>query len=375
MNLHTLKEALSKIKLPEGPKPHFGVVFPIFKKILPIIPFAISFLILYSLYPASFEATWKGRTFYLFFLWLIALETILNWEELATEKWRLKSAKTVFAILACSLPIVYVVVANFLGLNTLIVDVFTKLRIGGLTKPEQIAFFANLMPLSIEYLVFAVLFVLMLLAAYEMSYLRKYALSAIFLGLIGFIYTSDNLYPNGKWTPLQFPVFPTTNLAANVLNLMGFETVTYMMQPTSSRGLMPYLLVQDPANPAHRWAGFLIGWPCAGVESLLIYTITILLFLSKIAIPLRLKFVYFFIGAVVTYFINVLRIVTIYLIAINYGMQSSAVTTFHDYYGQLYSISWIIFYPLILMGITSFWTRMKERRANTKVTSPIVVPR
>jgi exosortase/archaeosortase family protein len=370
MNLHILKEALSKIKLPEGPKSHFGVVFPIFKKILPIIPFAISFLILYSLYPASFESTWKGRTFYLFFLWLIALETILNWEELSTEKWRLKSAKTVFTILACSLPIVYVVVANFLGLNALIVDVSTQMKIGGLTDPGDIAFFANLMPLSIEYLVFAVLFVLMLLVAYEVSYLRKYSLSAVFLGLIGFIYMSDNLYPNGKWTPLQFPVFPTTNLAASVLNRMGFETTILIRQPTSTHGLMPYLLVQDPLDPVHRWAGFLIGWPCAGVESLLIYSITILLFLSKSSIPLKLKIVYFAFGAVVTYVINILRIVTIFTIAINGGDWAS----FHDYYGQLYSISWIIFYPLILMGITLLWTRAKERRANARVT-PIVVPR
>jgi exosortase/archaeosortase family protein len=181
---------------------------------------------------------------------------------------------------------------------------------------------------------------------------------------------SDNLYPNGKWTPLQFPVFPTTNLAASVLNRMGFETTILIRQPTSTHGLMPYLLVQDPLDPVHRWAGFLIGWPCAGVESLLIYSITILLFLSKSSIPLKLKIVYFAFGAVVTYVINILRIVTIFTIAINGGDWAS----FHDYYGQLYSISWIIFYPLILMGITLLWTRAKERRANARVT-PIVVPR
>jgi exosortase/archaeosortase family protein len=335
---------------------------PILKKILPILPFAISFLILYYLYPASFEATWKGRTFYLFFLWLVGLETILNWEELTAEKWQLKSTKTIATVITCSLPIVFVIVSNFLSLNAIIVDVFTEIKVGGLSSPYSIAFFANLMPLSIEYLLFTFFFALILLVGYDMGYVRKYAISTFFLGLIGFIYMSDNLYPNGKWTPLQLPVFPTTNLAASILNLMGFRTTITVLQPTSENGLMPYLLVQDPMKPVERMAGFLVGWPCAGVESLLIYTVTILLFLSKSAIPLKLKVAYFFIGAVVTYLINVLRIVTIFVIAINGGDFRA----FHDYYGQLYSISWIIAYPLILVGISTLWVKIRERRTSIK---------
>jgi exosortase/archaeosortase family protein len=139
------------------------------------------------------------------------------------------------------------------------------------------------------------------------------------------------------------------------------------MQPTTERGLMPFLLVQDPMDPINRMAGYMIGWPCAGIESLIIYTMVILLFLSKSAIPLKLKIVYFFVGAVVTYFINVLRIVTIFLIAINGG----DVAAFHDYYGQLYSISWIISYPLILIGINALWTKIKERRTMIK-PAPII---
>jgi thaumarchaeosortase len=370
MNLQTFREALLNAKESlEQPKLSLEKLLPIFKKIVPIIPFAISFAILYHLYPASFESTWKGRTFYLFFLWLIVLETILNWDELVAGKWKLKSVKTVLTILACSLPIVYVIVSNFFGLNATIVDVFMKIKVGGLTKPEDIAYFANLMPLSIEYLVFAVLFVVMLAVGYEMSYVRKYAISAVFLGLIGLIYTSDNLYPNGKWTPMQLPVFPTTDLAARVLNFMGFKTTITIKQPTFDRGLIPSLLVQDPANPYGRRAEFLIGWPCAGVESLLIYTITILLFLSKSTIPLKLKIIYFAFGAVVTYFINILRIVTIFMIAIDGGDW----LTFHDYYGQLYSISWIIFYPLILIGINLLWAKIKERKVAT--ITPIAAPK
>ena len=42
-----------------------------------LLSFAIPFAVLFGLDPQSFNATWKGRTFYLFFLWLIFLELIL----------------------------------------------------------------------------------------------------------------------------------------------------------------------------------------------------------------------------------------------------------------------------------------------------------
>jgi exosortase/archaeosortase family protein len=224
------------------------------------------------------------------------------------------------------------------------------------------------MPLSIEYLVFTVLFVLTLVTAYETSYLRKYAISTFFLGLIGFIYTADNLYPNGKWPPLQFPVFPTTVLASSVLNSMGFQTSIRIIDTNPNFGWMPYLSAWDPSNPLGRRAGFGIGWPCAGIESLLIYTVTILLFLMKSNITLKHKIMYFSVGAVVTYFINVLRIVTIFTLAMNYGMGSAEVWRFHDYYGQLYSMVWIITYPLMVMGISSLWMRIKAPKAILSTT-------
>src|SRR5208283_5886325 len=59
-------------------------------KLLPLLAFAVPLALLFLLNPAdpylqvspqaSFQLMWKGRTFELFFIWLIALEFILNWE-------------------------------------------------------------------------------------------------------------------------------------------------------------------------------------------------------------------------------------------------------------------------------------------------------
>jgi len=123
---------------------------------------------------------------------------------------------------------------------------------------------------------------------------------------------------------------------------------------------MPVLIAWD--SQGRYSPPFAIGWPCSGVESLLIYSVTILLFLQKSVIPWKHRIIYFVIGGIVTYFINILRIVTIFVIAINGG----DVWTFHDYYGQLYSITWIISYPLIIIGSRALWGIIRSWKTGKK---------
>jgi hypothetical protein len=47
-------------------------------KLLPLLPFAVPLLWLYLLDSDSFGLMWKGRTFQLFFIWLIALARAQN---------------------------------------------------------------------------------------------------------------------------------------------------------------------------------------------------------------------------------------------------------------------------------------------------------
>ena len=320
------------------------------KAFLPFISFLASFLILYSIYPASLEptwtGTWKNRMGYLFFLWLFLLETILSWEALRAEKFRLKSVRTMVFIIALFLPTAYVIVSNYFGLNTFIVNLSMQYNV----RPD----WAALMPLSTEYLVFAVLLVLIVFLRNGVVGIKTYSVSMLLLVTIGSIYTIDNLYPFGEFTPFQIMVPSTAMFAANVLNLMGYETVL------SARTQMPYLFVAHQKDSF----GALIAWPCSGVESLLIYSVTILLFLKKSAMQLKYKIAYFAVGAVITYLINIFRIVTIFVIGVNNGDWG----LFHDYYGPLYSLAWIITYPLIVLGSQALISEIKDRKIKQENT-------
>lgn len=318
-------------------------------KLLPLFSFIIPFILLYFLYPKSFEGDpswegyWQGRFFYIFFLWLASLEMILSWEELQTNKVnKLRHRRTVAFIVALLLPVVYVIAANYCGLNAIIADLAEQSNV-----PH-----ARLMPLVAEYLVFAVVFCLVILLAYGINRLTDFSISVFFLGIIGLLYTIDNLYPVGRFTPFQMIVPTTATLAANVLNLMGYKTSMSFISNHPTYGSMPYLKVKDSLGNR---AEFGIAWPCAGVESLLIYTLTILLFLKKTDVPWKQKIIYFVIGAIVTYFINILRVVAIFVVKINGGEW----LRFHNIYGPLFSIIWITSYPLIIIGSRILWRKIR----------------
>ena len=47
------------------------------------------------------------------------------------------------------------------------------------------------------------------------------ALPAIFAVMVGTLYTIDNLFPNGQFTPFQILVPTTAGFAENILRMMG----------------------------------------------------------------------------------------------------------------------------------------------------------
>jgi thaumarchaeosortase len=312
-------------------------------KLLPLVAFAVPLLWLYLLDAGSFELMWKGRTFQLFFIWLIALELILGWESLQPSRIAKPfSVKTLAFIAALALPTLYVVLANYLGLNTAIAEA---------SRQSQIPF-ADSMALSTEYLVFAALFCLMVFLQFGKKGLKDFSVPAVFLGIVGVLYTIDNVFPYGQFTPFQLLVPTTATLAASVLNLMGYQT------SLATAGTMPRLTATDAANPL-RTATFDIAWPCAGIESLLIFTVVALLFLKRMPISWKAKTAYFAVGAAVTYLINILRITAIFTI----GMNGGDVQAFHFYYGPLYSIAWIVSYPLLILGSQILWQKIINKNS------------
>jgi thaumarchaeosortase len=216
-------------------------------------------------------------------------------------------------------------------------------------------YFLNLSwPLSVEYLTFTLLFSLLIWLIYRRKGLARFSVSLFFLGAIGGVYLADTLYPSGTFTPFQSLVPFTASSAEKLLNRMGYET---LLTSIIRNGVeFPYLYVGESLDSAVAYA---IGWPCAGIQSLFIYTFTTLLFLKGMNIHIAAKMIYFVIGAVGTYIVNILRIVSIFLIRMHQG--PAAAYTFHDFYGELYSMIWILLYLLIIFGTSKTLRNLSKR--------------
>jgi len=315
-----------------------------------VIPFSfiIPIFILYILDPISFNYTWKGRTLYLFFLWLLFLELILGWEKFTQKNLAsLKKFRIVVLGIVASIPIVYVIGVNLLGLDSMLMELGKQTLTYWHFSLENLRYWL----ISLEYLIFTIFFTTTMWLAYKVDGLKHFSISLGLLGATGAVYMIDTFYPYGAFTPFQAFVPFTASSAAQILNWMGYKTF-----------FMPYPAQGTPvlyASGSSGHATFAIGWPCAGVQSLFIYTCVILLFFKKSTMPMIQKIVCFVIGAVGTYIVNILRIVSIYVIAVNQGMPAAQV--FHNYYGEFYSMTWIVAYLLIIILSPSIWSRLPFR--------------
>ena len=335
-----MQEVLSKVK-------EYAI------KLSPLITFVVPLALLYLLNPMdpylnlsaqqSFEFMWKGRTFQLFFIWLIALEFILSWETIKPQITAKNKARLAAIAAVLALPTLYVVLENYFGLNG---------AIANWSQQSGVAFYDS-MPLAVEYLVFSALFCVTAVLCFGKKGLAGFVLPALFVALVGVLYMIDNVFPYGTFTPFELLVPTTTTLASGVLGLMGYTTVL------GTETGMPTLQVTGALGTAK----FAIAWPCAGIESLLIFTAVAILFLKRMPISWKSKIGYFTIGAAVTYFINVLRIATIFTIGVQYGVDSHEVQMFHFYYGPLYAMAWIVSYPLIILLSQGLWRKIKSRKA------------
>ena len=305
------------------------------KTVLVFTAFIVPLIILYVIDSGSFDYLWKGRAPYLLFLWLFFLEAALGWKNLKTEHTTFWTKRTVLAAVILLLPTVYAVGLNF-GLHSGIVELGRAVGV----PAEQFGewYLTHSWPFSLEYVLFAVFFVASIWLLYGVRGLKSFSVSAFFVGGVGIFYMIDTFYPNGTFAALQSLVPITTSGVAAILNLLGYETATW---PAGEDGL--YLEVSLGGGEPYK---AIIAWSCAGSHSLFLYSFMIMLFLRGTSISRMRKIIYVVVGAAGTFFVNILRIVTIYVIGINSG--DSPAKLFHEFYGEFFFIAWMFIYLTIV---------------------------
>ena len=295
----------------------------------------------------SFDVTWKGRMFYAIFAWFLVLESAFGWQQIVDKK--PKNRSLLLASLVCAvIPTIYVLATNFFGLDLTFLKIGHTIGIPSVTSTNQPSDFLHLQwPISVEYMVFFICFLTAILLAYKARGLKIFSISLAVLGAISIAYMLDTIFPFGVFRPLQEFALPLAATTAALFDILGYGVM--LNYPAHTGGsLVPALTV----GIGGKATSVTISWACAGVYSLLLYVLIILVFFKRINISGFRKLLYFFIGLFGTFFASVLRIYSIVVINLQYGNDAGMI--FHNTYGELFGFIWIFLFILLIVCIERF---------------------
>jgi len=356
MNTQTCNETKPKQNLTKTIKANI-------ENLIPHLSFLPAIITLYILDPNSFQITWKGRAPQIIFLWLLTLELAITWKNLQKAPQNKKWTEKIPLTIAATLPTAYVLTANLTPIKEKIINLGAALGTGQYGQ----WFLEWSWPLSLEYIFLTISLTLILALAYKTRMLKLYPISTFFLAATATFYTIDTFYPYAFLGALQSLVPMTTLTTAQLLNLIGYKTVILQnhiyISALKTYQPMPILNVSS-SNSQFQAAIF---WPSSGIHSLFIYTFIILLFQKHITSPLNKKVIYTIIGAIGTFFANILRITTICIIGLNNGQGSAEL--FHTYIGELYFITWILTFMIAITYSPKISTKTlpwKRQKLNSK---------
>ena len=288
-----------------------------------------------------FDLTWKGRMFYLFFVWLLLLESILDWQAIVEKQRAFRNRFRIFLMCVfAAVPPLYILSVNFFGQNETILNLGQALQI-------RSEFINEAWPLSIEYLVLISFFICATWFAYGLFGLKSLSISLSLLAGISIIYLVDTIWPYGTFKPMQLWAIPTAAFATGLLDILGYTVALTYPVSLPQYGSLPLMTVSAGGELVRAS----VAWPCAGVHSLLLFTLIALVFFKKTTMHRERKVIFFMVGAAGTYLSNIFRIATYFTISVHYGDEAGLV--FHNSYGELYFIAWMLLYFVIIVSIQS----------------------
>lgn len=107
-----------------------------------------------------------------------------------------------------------------------------------------------------------------------------------------------------------------------------------------------------------------VFWQSVGLESMLIFSLVMIVLAAKLSAPKKRKIMYAAVGAVGTVFLNVVRISIISYYGVCCATSMKGLDYFHNMVGQFLYPVWIIAYLYIVLEI--------ENRLRRNVTSPLL---
>jgi len=310
---------------------------------------------------ASFTVFWFwgeqiGRAGFAFIIFLVAWEWYDSRQRLTARRgrWRLIVALTVTVILFAYYWERVMNDAWTYSMRVIITSQF------GVSQEAPLSFL-----LAMDYLVYAIFSLCIVAVFYGPRSIRSMITPATYAIGSGVLDLMDAFYPEDSLAFMQSWVYLIWNVVVGILVVLGFRIAS----PGSVTP--PSILLRGNQLSLWGYKGFiriLIYWPSSGVVSMIMCGIVLIILLIKLDAPMQRKVTYAAIGALGTYFANVLRI-TLIILYVTY--ISLDVKTFHDSIGEIIFLTWMLGF---LYLVISRENRLSRKSGKSPISGRPQVP-
>jgi thaumarchaeosortase len=196
-----------------------------------------------------------------------------------------------------------------------------------------------------EYIIVGIYFLVATVALFGLSAVRHISVPSVYALGMGLILSLDSLFPYDTLGLLNVWVGVIWSMVLVLLQLSGVRIIT---NPNVFSERPWVFLYQNRLFISGKTGAMTLAiyWPSSGIVSMLIYSMVILTLLIKIDAPVRRKIAYALIGAIGTFFVNVIRV---FLISYYVAFISIDVNAFHEVIGEILFLPWVGIFLLAVM--------------------------
>jgi len=281
------------------------------------------------LFPQSFLLSWNiGHAGFAF-----AAAFILA--EIAGTNFRVSAVRVLLIALFSGLTISYLI-ALPLGLDQLITSIGHSYKVA----------IVNSWILMSEYFVATIYTVASLFLLLGKNWYKVASAGLVYLVGNTVILSLDSFFPYDSLGPLQMIVPAYLQFDQFILRFIGGHVV-YLGNdvPASANGNL--LVLKGYHGPFY----LKVFWPSAGVQSVIIYSLVMLSILFRIRIPVSHMLIYFVVGLLGTASVNILRIVSLSMVAITVTSNTKEWEAFHSFAGEIMFLPWIGIYLAAVISL------------------------
>jgi len=320
---------------------------------------AVPILFLFAIAPQTFELSWAGfgklgRGGLFFVLFFLGFD-LLDFKP-GKIRWN-KRQKILTAFVVVAATIYFVEVGLGQEVTNFIFSIGKSLGASGEVS--------NSFLMATDYIAMSIYLAVLTAVLFTLRSIRRVITPIVFsLGMLVF-YMLDAFFPYGSLGPLQFWANFIVAGVAFLAKVFGLPIY----------GFTNHLTI----NGLHGYYRLVVYWPSVGVQSILIYSVVMIVIAAKLRAPVLRKFIYAAVGIAGTIFLNVVRIFTISYYGYVYATSGQQLDAFHNAIGEVLFPIWIVVFLVLILEIedrisdkTSAGRKSKKKskpNARRKVTS------